>query len=116
MILLPWWILFHAHLLLISTADQALIINLNATSFTAYDTRDNKKNENYAPEFATYDSVYAWCPKLKSGSYLTVDLGQNYIITKVGTKGQYDEWVTSYQLRYKAPDDLWRIYGNFTGN
>ena len=49
-----------------------------------------------------------------------MDLGDEYRITQIKTKGGgwdgYDEWVTKYRLKISTNGVNWSIHGDFIGN
>eukprot|EP01084_Bolivina_argentea_P242447 406713_1 len=69
----------------------------NDGAFTSKDEWDN----SCKAEYARFNDNNGWCPK-NEGSWLQVDLGDEYVITKIGTKGAGygGEWTWKYNLKY----------------
>lgn len=65
-----------------------------------------------------YDAAGAWTPKVQNAyEWLRIDLGKQYIITKLHTQGRRgsDEYVSEFFLEYSDDGRTWRRYTNRFG-
>eukprot|EP01084_Bolivina_argentea_P242445 406709_1 len=80
-----------------SQTSNPIIQSLGNGAFSSKDEWDNSCSD----QNAKINDNECWCPKTE-GSWLQVDLGDEYVITKIGTKGAGygGEWTWKYNLKY----------------
>eukprot|EP01084_Bolivina_argentea_P242444 406707_1 len=83
------------------------------TNDGAFTSKDEWPTNDCADQNARLNDINAWCPETDN-SWLQVDLGDEYVITKIGTKGAGfgGEWTTKYNLTYGITTGSLVTYGN----
>jgi len=111
---------------LVASTTGPLIQNLGASAFSSSSEHDQSSCADEAARYGTrldgYDTC--WCASgsdcARDGEWLAVNLGANYNIFEVATKGcgGWDEHIRSYKLQYYFNDQwLWYNSGEMlTGN
>eukprot|EP01084_Bolivina_argentea_P126049 223250_1 len=99
------------------TAAIPLIESLPSTAFNA----SSEWNGCPANSCHFSDTSCGWAAATENGGdWLEIDLGDQYVINIVGTKGSpvinTDEWTKTYELRYAKSDKQFIIYGTLMGN
>eukprot|EP01084_Bolivina_argentea_P084655 153053_1 len=96
--------------LLTNIEGAQLVKNLVDSKFGAsseYDTNCEARDAKLA-------SSNSWCAiDENGGDWLQVDLGQDYVLESVTTKGRDsgdNEWTTRYTLKYKQAGGSWKDY------
>eukprot|EP00485_Elphidium_margaritaceum_P019434 CAMPEP_0202727180 /NCGR_PEP_ID=MMETSP1385-20130828/184993_1 /ASSEMBLY_ACC=CAM_ASM_000861 /TAXON_ID=933848 /ORGANISM="Elphidium margaritaceum" /LENGTH=385 /DNA_ID=CAMNT_0049393419 /DNA_START=906 /DNA_END=2063 /DNA_ORIENTATION=+ len=111
---------------LVASTTGPLIQNLGASAFSSSSEHDQSSCADEAARYGTrldgYDTC--WCASgsdcARDGEWLAVNLGANYNIFEVATKGcgAWDEYIRSYKLQYYYGGQ-WLWYNNgevLTGN
>eukprot|EP01084_Bolivina_argentea_P242446 406710_1 len=83
------------------------------TNDGAFTSKDEWPTNDCADQNARLNDINAWCPETDN-SWLQVDLGDEYVITKIGTKGAGfgGEWTTKYNLTYGITTGSLVTYGS----